>query len=93
MDNFDYNMWISKKIDELLNGGFIDSFRSIVKEGEYYSWWSNCFNARQRNMGWRIDYIFLSKIFEKGIKSVKYLKEQYGSDHCPYLLDVEIGKK
>lgn len=44
-------------------------------------------------MGWRIDYIFLSKIFEKGIKSVKYLKEQYGSDHCPYLLDVEIGKK
>lgn len=52
--------------------------------------WPNGFNARERNMGWRIDYIFISKVLEKNIKSVKYLKEQLGSDHCPYRLDVEI---
>lgn len=78
------------KIDELLNLGLIDSFRSLVKEGNIYSMWPNGFNARERNMGWRIDYIFMSKDLEKNIRSVKYLKEQLGSDHCPYIVDINI---
>lgn len=78
------------KIDELLNLGLVDSFRCLVKDDNIYSMWPNGFNARQRNMGWRIDYIFISKTLEKNIKGVKYIKEQLGSDHCPYKLDIEI---
>lgn len=78
------------KIDELLNLGLVDSFRCLVKDDNIYSMWPNGFNARERNMGWRIDYIFISKALEKNIKSVKYLKEQLGSDHCPYRLDIEL---
>lgn len=78
------------KIDELLNLGLVDSFRCLVKDDNIYSMWPNGFNARQRNMGWRVDYIFISKTLEKNIKGVKYIKEQLGSDHCPYRLDIEI---
>ena len=79
-----------EKIDELLNYGFVDSFRSLIKEGEIYSMWPNGFHARERNMGWRIDYIFVSQKLESKIKKVEYLKEQLGSDHCPYILEINI---
>lgn len=91
--NYDNNMFSYEeraKIDELLNLGYIDSFRSLVKDGNIYSMWPNGFNARVRNMGWRIDYIFMSKNLEKSIKNVKYLKEHLGSDHCPYIVDIKI---
>jgi len=78
------------KIDELLSMGLVDSFRCLVKEDNIYSMWPNGFNARERNMGWRIDYIFMSKTLEKNIRQVRYLKNQFGSDHCPYRLDIEI---
>lgn len=76
------------KIDELLNLGFVDSFRCLVKEGNIYSWWPNGFNARERNMGWRIDYIFISQKLRENISQAKYLKDLLGSDHCPYLLEI-----
>lgn len=91
--NYNNNMFSYEeraKIDELLNLGIIDSFRSLVKDGNIYSMWPHGFNARERNMGWRIDYIFISKNLEKSIKNVKYLKEQSGSDHCPCILDIKI---
>lgn len=91
--NYDNNMFSYEeraKIDELLDLGLIDSFRSLVKDGNIYSMWPNGFNARERNMGWRIDYIFVSKNLEKYIKGVKYLKDQLGSDHCPYIMDIKI---
>lgn len=91
--NYDNNMFSYEeraKIDELLDLGLIDSFRSLVSDGNIYSMWPNGFNARVRNMGWRIDYIFMSKNLEKHIKSVKYLKEQLGSDHCPCIVDITI---
>lgn len=91
--NYDNNMFSYEeraKIDELLDLGLIDSFRSLVKDGNIYSMWPNGFNARDRNMGWRIDYIFVSKNLEKYIKGVKYLKDQLGSDHCPYIMDIRI---
>jgi len=91
--NYNNNMFSYEeraKIDELLDLGLIDSFRSLVKDGNIYSMWPNGFNARERNMGWRIDYIFVSKNLEKYIKGVKYLKDQLGSDHCPYIMDIKI---
>lgn len=91
--NYNNNMFSyeeREKIDELLNLGLIDSFRSLVKEGDIYSMWPNGFQARERNMGWRIDYIFMSKDLERNIKNVKYLKEQLGSDHCPYIVDMKL---
>lgn len=77
------------KIDELLRLGFIDSFRNMYPNKEVYSMWPNGFHARERNMGWRIDYIFTSKNLEKNIKSVKYLTKQMGSDHCPCIIDIK----
>lgn len=78
-----------EKIDELLSEGLIDSFRSVSKEKDVYSMWPNAFHARQRNMGWRIDYIWISKTLKSRIRKVRYLKEQLGSDHCPCLLELE----
>lgn len=51
--------------------------------------WPNGFNARERNMGWRIDYIFVSDKLKKNIKHVEYLKMVLGSYHCPYVLELE----
>jgi len=91
--NYHNNMFSYEErsmIDQLLNLGLIDSFRALVKEGNIYSMWPNGFNARERNMGWRIDYIFITKELEKNIQEVSYLKEQLGSDHCPYLLKIDF---
>ena len=94
--NYNNNMFTypeREMIDKLLDLGLVDSFRCLVKEGNIYSAWPNAFNARERNMGWRIDYIFVSKKLEKSIKSVEYIKEQMGSDHCPYKIDIELDTK
>lgn len=90
--NYNNNMFSyeeRQKIDELLSLGLVDSFRYLVKEGDIYSMWPNGFHARERNMGWRIDYIFISERIKKNIKEVKYLKDHLGSDHCPYVLEIE----
>lgn len=79
-----------EKIDELLQVGLVDSFRSISNEDNIYSMWPNGFHARERNMGWRIDYIFVSNKLEKGLKEVVYLKDQLGSDHCPCLANIKL---
>ncbi len=91
--NYKNNMFTleeREKIDELLGCGLIDSFRSLVKEGDIYSMWPNGFHARERNMGWRIDYIFVSQRLENKIEKVEYLKEQLGSDHCPCIIQIKI---
>lgn len=91
-NNYQNNMFTyaeRSKIDELLSLGLTDSFRCLVDTGSIYSMWPNGFNARERNMGWRIDYIFISLSLKKYIKQVIYLKELLGSDHCPYLLELE----
>lgn len=87
--NYNNNMFSfpeRAKIDEILSLGLVDSFRVIEKDGDIYSAWPNAYNARERNMGWRIDYIFVSEVLKDKIKSVKYLKEQLGSDHAPCVL-------
>ena len=75
-------------IDNIIKAGFADTFRMFTKGNGHYSWWSHFANARARNIGWRIDYIFVSKILAKKVKSAKILPEVMGSDHCPVYIDL-----
>ena len=74
--------------NDFLNRGFIDSFREFVKGGENYTWWSYRNNARERNIGWRIDYFILSKSLRDKLQKSDILKDIYGSDHCPIRLEI-----
>lgn len=72
------------KMTELIEAGFIDSFRYFYPDKEeVYSWWSNFAKSRERNIGWRIDYFVVSKSFEHKIKDAFIYPEYLGSDHCP----------
>jgi exodeoxyribonuclease III len=75
-------------IQKAIDAGFTDTFRLFTKEGGHYSWWSHFANARARNIGWRIDYIFVSKKLEKKVKKALILPEVMGSDHCPVLIEM-----
>ena len=76
---------------ELLNSGFVDTFRYKYPEVEgKYSWWSYMFHAREKNAGWRIDYFIVSENLKDKIEDAKILDDIYGSDHCPVELDLSI---
>lgn len=77
-----------EQIDKILNLGFVDSFRKFRKDGGHYTWWPYFANARQRNLGWRIDYTFVSKNLIKRVKKSFILSQVYGSDHCPVGIEV-----
>lgn len=77
-------------IDHMLNAGFTDTFRMFTQGNGHYTWWSHFARARERNVGWRIDYIFVSEALKKNIKKAEILDEVMGSDHCPVLVDIEI---
>lgn len=66
-----------------LDSGFIDTFREFNQEPGNYTWWSYMFNARQNNVGWRIDYFIISKKFRKNLEKAFILPKIMGSDHCP----------
>ena len=79
------------KMTELLDSGFTDTFRYLYPEKENcYSWWSYMFHAREKNIGWRIDYFITSKSIESKIKEASIYSEIMGSDHCPVGLEIEI---
>ncbi|MFZ5955124.1 MAG: exodeoxyribonuclease III [Nanoarchaeota archaeon] len=78
-----------KKIDLIIKLGFRDSFR-ILNSEQKFSWWPYFANARERNLGWRIDYIFLSKSLVKNSKNSDILVNVKGSDHCPILAEVNL---
>ncbi len=75
--------------DSLINAGFIDTFREFEKEGGHYTWWSNFSNARQRNIGWRIDYFCISSSLQNRLIKSYILSEVKGSDHCPIVVVLE----
>ena len=78
-----------EKFTELLDAGFIDTFRSLYPDRtDAYSWWSYRAAARQRNVGWRIDYFVVSECLRSNIKDAYILPEVMGSDHCPVGLDM-----
>lgn len=77
-------------IDNMINAGFVDSFRHFTPEGNgHYTWWSHFALSRERNVGWRIDYWFVSKKLLKRLKSAKILPEVMGSDHCPVVIELK----
>lgn len=78
------------KMTKLLNAGFIDTFRYMYPEKVAYSWWSYMGNARQKDIGWRIDYFVISSSIKEKIKDAYIYKEIYGSDHCPVGLEIKI---
>lgn len=78
------------KFSELLNAGFIDTFRYLYEDKVKYSWWSFRTKARERNVGWRIDYFLVSSDLKDKIKEADILDQVYGSDHCPVLLELDI---
>ena len=69
--------------DRFLEEGFIDTFREFEKEPGNYSWWSYMFEARKKNIGWRIDYFCVSQILKDKLENAFILPEILGSDHCP----------
>lgn len=76
-------------IDKVIDAGFIDTYRHFYPEKEKaYTWWTHWRNARARNVGWRIDYIFASKSLSKHFESASIHPEVMGSDHCPVSLDI-----
>lgn len=82
----DERAWFSK----VLKNNWSDVWRSLNPDvTEVYSWWSAITKARDRNVGWRLDYFFLDKKLLKNIQNVEYLNQQFGSDHCPLLLEFE----
>ena len=77
-------------IDKMLAAGFVDTFRHLHKEGETYTWWSHFAQARERNVGWRIDYVMASKELTPLIKKANVHNEVYGSDHCPVSVEISV---
>ncbi|WP_185862313.1 exodeoxyribonuclease III [Blattabacterium cuenoti] len=77
-----------KWMTNFLDLGFVDSFRSYVKEAHHYSWWSYRYNAKKNNKGWRIDYIMVSSSFKRKIKKAYLLPNVKYSDHCPVVLEL-----
>lgn len=69
---------------------FVDIWREKNPEKAEYTWWDVKTGARTRNIGWRIDYIFISKVLVKKVKKVEILGSQMGSDHCPVLLEIDL---
>ena len=81
-----------EKFTQLLEHGFIDTFRYFYPDQEgIYSWWSYRFRAREKNAGWRIDYFCVSEVLREKLEDAKIHTEIFGSDHCPVELDLSIS--
>jgi exodeoxyribonuclease-3 len=77
-------------LDRMAESGFVDSFRQFDEGPENYSWWSYRSNARQRNIGWRLDYFWVSEKIADRLTAACIRPEILGSDHCP--VEIEIGE-
>ena len=79
------------KMTELLNAGFIDTFRYLYPDKiDCYTWWSYMRKAREKNVGWRIDYFIVSDELKNKIKEAKIYQDIMGSDHCPIGLEIDL---
>lgn len=79
-----------KQIDKIIRLGFVDSFRKLNSRGSNYTWWPYAYDARARNLGWRLDYIFISKTLASKIEYVSIQKEVVLSDHSPYQIKLSL---
>ncbi len=79
------------KMSRLLDAGYLDTFRLLHPDAiDEYSWWSYRMKARDRNVGWRIDYFIVSEALRDRVKGASIHQEIFGSDHCPIELDIEL---
>ena len=76
-------------IDKFLGRGYIDTFREFNDKPEQYTWWDMKTRARDRNIGWRIDYFFISENLKKRLKGAHIFPQIMGSDHCPIAIDIQ----
>ena len=79
-----------ESFDNIIKGGFIDSFRKFHQGNGHYTWWSYMGNSRARNIGWRIDYFCLSSSLNNYLKSARILPHVLGSDHCPVEVEIDV---
>lgn len=77
-------------LDKYEKNNFVDTFRSLHPKIEKYSWWDYKTRARDRNVGWRIDYIWVSKSLKSKVKKAEIHNEIYGSDHCPVSVEIDL---
>jgi exodeoxyribonuclease-3 len=77
-------------MDKFFSNGYVDTFRMFCSEPEQYTWWDMQSRARERNVGWRIDYFFVSDNFKKNVKNAFILPDVMGSDHCPVGIEIEV---
>ncbi|MFA5087532.1 MAG: exodeoxyribonuclease III [Candidatus Omnitrophota bacterium] len=80
--------WITQFIDK----GYVDTFRHFCKEPGHYSWWDYKTRARERDIGWRIDYFFVSREMLPKVQRAFILKEVMGSDHCPVGIEIKTSE-
>jgi exodeoxyribonuclease-3 len=73
-----------------IDAGFVDTFRLFTKGNGHYSWWSHFANSRARNVGWRIDYVLVSKSLARKVKNAKIHADVLGSDHCPVSIELDL---
>ena len=79
-----------ERFDDIMRADFIDTFREFNDDSGHYTWWSYMRQARERNIGWRIDYFCVSKTLQKQLISSSILPEVMGSDHAPIVLEIGI---
>lgn len=77
-------------IQAFVDAGFVDTFRKYHEGNGYYTWWSNWGKARERNVGWRIDYVFVSSILADKVSKADIYPQVMGSDHCPVAITLEV---
>jgi exodeoxyribonuclease-3 len=77
-------------IEHMLEKGFVDTFRLFTTGNGHYTWWSHFGGARERNVGWRIDYVMVSKDLVPLVKSARIHADVMGSDHCPVSIDISL---
>jgi exodeoxyribonuclease III len=79
-----------KWMDKLEAEGWVDTYRHLHNDEITYSWWDQFTRARDRNVGWRIDYVFIDDTLKKNLKEAFILTDVFGSDHCPVGIEIEI---
>ena len=79
-----------KGFQNLIDAGFVDTFRLFTKDGGHYSWWTHWANSRARNVGWRIDYFLVSEALQSTVVSAAIHPDILGSDHCPVSVTLDV---
>lgn len=90
-NNAGFTIQEREKMTQLLEAGFVDSFRHLYPDlAGAYSWWSYVFKSREKNAGWRIDYFLVSQQLKQSIQTASIYDQIQGSDHCPVALELDL---